>query len=148
MFLPMSWTSPFTVARTILPFALELVASCRSSAAPSLHERLQVGHRLLHGARALDDLRQKHLAGAEEIADDLHAVHQRPFDDVERPRVLLPRLFHVLLDEVDDAVHERVRQPRLDRGLAPRQIVLLHLARALDGRRELDQPLGGIRAAG
>ncbi len=29
----------------------------------------------------LDDLRQEHLAGAEQVADLLHAVHQRPFDD-------------------------------------------------------------------
>ena len=80
-----------------------------------LHERLEVGDRLLHHARALDDLRQEHLAGAEQVADDLHAVHQRPFDDVERPRVLLPRLLDVRLDEVDDAVDERVREPLLDR---------------------------------
>ena len=48
-----------------------------------LHVRKQVRDSLLHGACALDDLWQKHLAGAEEVADDLHAVHQRPFDDVE-----------------------------------------------------------------
>ena len=59
----------------------------------------------------------------------------------------LPRLFDVLLDEVDDAVDERVRQPRLDRAVAPGQIVLLLRARALDRRGELHQPLGGIRAA-
>jgi hypothetical protein len=45
---------------------------------------MQVGDRLLHHARALDHLRQEHLARAEQVADDVHAVHQRPFDDVER----------------------------------------------------------------
>ena len=44
------------------------------------------GDRLLHRARALDDLRQEHLARAEQVADDLHAVHQRAFDDLQRPR--------------------------------------------------------------
>ena len=38
-----------------------------------LHERRQVGDRLLHHARRLHDLRQEHLAGAEQIADDAHA---------------------------------------------------------------------------
>src|SRR5207237_796380 len=80
---------------------------------------------LLHGARALDDLRQEHFARAEEIADDLHAVHQRPFDDVERPLVFPARLLDVGVDEVDDAVHERVREPRLDALRAPREVLLL-----------------------
>ena len=40
----------------------------------------------------------------------------------QRPLVLLPRLLDVRLDEVDDAVHQRVRQPRLDGRLAPREI--------------------------
>ena len=45
----------------------------------------QIGHRLLHHPCRLDDLRQEHLAGAEQVADDVHAVHQRAFDHVERP---------------------------------------------------------------
>jgi hypothetical protein len=43
----------------------------------------QVGDRLLHDARRLDHLRQEHLAGAEQIADHVHAVHQRAFDDLQ-----------------------------------------------------------------
>jgi hypothetical protein len=45
-----------------------------------LHEWLQPGHRSLHGAGALHHLRQEHLAGPEQVADDFHAVHERPFD--------------------------------------------------------------------
>ena len=66
----------------------------------------------------------------------------------KRPRVLLPRLFGVDLDEIDDAVHQRVREPRFDRAFAPRQI----------GRRacvpapftcsaNVTMPLGRVRAA-
>ena len=69
-----------------------------------LHERQQVGDRLLHHARAFHDLREEHLAGAEEIADDVHAVHQRPFDDRERARILLPRFFDVVVEVLDDAL--------------------------------------------
>ena len=67
MFLPMSCTSPLTVAITILPL---LVAPVRSF---SFDVGDQVGHRLLHHAGRLDHLGQEHLAGAEEVADHVHA---------------------------------------------------------------------------
>ncbi len=124
---------------------LERAARGHARLALGFHERLEVGDRALHRPGALDDLRQEHLPGAEQVADDLHAVHQRPFDDVERPRVLPARLFDVGLDEIHDAVHERVRQAGLDRLLAPRQVVLALLAVALDRRGEFDHPLGRVR---
>ena len=55
------------------------------------------------GRSGRDEYLQEHLPGAEEVADDLHAVHQRAFDHVQGPRVLLARLLGVLLDEVDDS---------------------------------------------
>ena len=110
MFLPMSCTSPLTVAITILPLVLCSSAPCRRCFL-LLHERHQVGDRLLHHARRLHHLRQEHLAGAEQVADDVHAVHQRAFDHVERALGLEPRLLGVGLDEIGDAVHQRVREP-------------------------------------
>ena len=53
-----------------------------------LHERHEIGDRLLHHPRRLHHLRQEHLAGAEQIADHVHAGHQRAFDDVQRARGL------------------------------------------------------------
>src|SRR3546814_1341919 len=50
----------------------------------------EVGDGFLHDARAFDHLGQEHLAGAEEVADDVHAVHQRALDDLERLVDLLP----------------------------------------------------------
>jgi hypothetical protein len=47
-------------------------------------KRHQIGHRLLHHAGRLHHLRQEHLAGAEQVADDVHAGHQRAFDDMQR----------------------------------------------------------------
>ena len=45
---------------------------------------LDVGNEVCHGGfhhtRRLDHLRQKHLASAEQIADHIHARHQRAFD--------------------------------------------------------------------
>ena len=146
MFLPMSCTSPLTVAIS------DLAALRSPRPGPGLfllHEGLQVGDRLLHHARALDDLRQEHLAGAEQVADDVHAVHQRPFDDVERLVGLLARLLGVGVDEVDDALHERVRQPLLDGAVAPGVLPLPLAAGAvpLNFVGEGDEALGGVGAA-
>ena len=86
------------------------------------HIRHQIGYGLLHDARRLDHLRQKHPAGAKQIADHVHAVHQRAFDHGERPRRRAPRLLGIDLDEVGDAVHQRVRQPFAHRPFAPSEI--------------------------
>ena len=50
-----------------------------------LDERDQVGDGLLHDAGGLHHLREEHLPGAEQVADDVHAVHQRALDDLDRP---------------------------------------------------------------
>ena len=113
-----------------------------------LHERHQIGDRLLHHARRLHHLRQEHLAGAEQVADDVHAVHQRAFDHVERPLGQLARLLGVGLDEIGDAVHQRMRQPLLHRPLAPGEIdVLGLLPGAAELVRQRQQPLGRVGPA-
>ena len=110
--------------------------------------RLDIGHeigdRLFHDPRALDHLGQEHLSLAEQVADDVHAVHQRPLDHVERPRGRLPRFLGVLDDVFVDAVDQRVRQPRVDGALAPGQVLGLLLCLALYAVRDLEQPLGRV----
>ena len=108
------------------------------------HVRLEVRDGALHRAGALHDLREEHLPGAEEVADDLHPVHQRPLDHVERPRSRRARLLGVLLDEVDHAVDERVREPLADGRLAPGEIELALRRAARDGRGVLDETLRRI----
>src|SRR5205823_2961140 len=83
------------------------------------HERQQVRHRLFHDAGTLYDLRQKHLARAEQIADDVHAVHERTFDELERPFVQVPGFLHILVDEIRDAIDEGMGKAFGDRGVAP-----------------------------
>ena len=113
-----------------------------------LHVRKEAGDRLLHRAGALDDLRQEHLAGAEQVADDAHAVHQRAFDHVERPRQRPTRLLDVLLDEVDDAVDEGVREPLLDAALAPGQVGALAAGASRRPSRQTAPAARWRRAAG
>ena len=68
----MSWTSPFTVASTTRALA---------AGVGLLHVRLEVGDRGLHRLGRLQHERQLHLAAAEQLADDLHAVEQHVVDD-------------------------------------------------------------------
>ena len=99
-------------------------------------------------ARALDDLGQEHLAGAEEVADDAHAVHQRSFDDVDRacrasggpPRC--PRSMKSTMPWTS-AWESR----SLDRGLSPGEVDLALLAAALHVLGELDHALRRVVAA-
>ena len=89
-----------------------------------LHVGLEVRDRPLHRPGALHDLRQEHLPRAEEVADDLHAVHERALDDVQGTRRRESRLLRVLLDEVDDPVHEGMRKPLPHGDFAPREVEL------------------------
>ncbi|MNX96740.1 hypothetical protein D3C86_1290720 [compost metagenome] len=73
-----------------------------------LHEGFQPGHGLLHHAGRLHHLRQEHLARAEQVADHVHPVHQRTFDDVQGALDRQAGLFGVGLDELGDAVDQGV----------------------------------------
>jgi hypothetical protein len=89
---------------TILPLALRR----RRRRLLLLDVRHEVRDGLLHHARALHHLRQEHLAGAEQVADDVHAVHQRPSITSIGRAILQPRLLGVGDDEVGDALDQRV----------------------------------------
>ena len=113
-----------------------------------LDERQQPGHRLLHHPRRFHHLRQEHLAGAEQVADHVHAVHQRAFDHVQRARGLQPRFLGIGLDVGVDAVHQRMAQALAHRLVAPAQVFGLLLAfPALEAVGDLQQALGAVAAA-
>ncbi len=119
-----------------LALGLRLVAFFR------FDEGDQVRHRLLHHAGGLDHLRQEHLARAEQVADHVHAAHQRTFDDFDGARALLAAFLGVLDDEGGDALDQRVFQALADRQRAP-FLVLHFLVRAVtlelvgDGQQRL-----------
>ena len=145
MFLPMSWTSPFTVASSTVP-ALDAAPSSPSA---SMNGR-EVGDRLLHDAGRLDDLREEHLASAEQVADGVHPAHQRPLDDVDGAVGSGARFFDVVLDEHGDAVDQRVVDATRDAPRPPlggRGIDGLGTVTGEPGGR-LEQPLGGVGATG
>ena len=73
-------------------------------------KRLKISHGLLHDAGGFHHLRQEHFALAEQIADHVHAVHQRPFDHFNRTGCLLTRFLGILLNELSNAFYQRVFQ--------------------------------------
>ncbi len=85
------------------------------------------GNGLLHHTGGFDHLRQEHLARTEEIADHIHARHQRTFDDMQRTGRLLARLFRIRIDVFGDAIDQRMLQPLFNGEFAPRQILNLAL---------------------
>ncbi|RMR97359.1 hypothetical protein ALP75_205063 [Pseudomonas syringae pv. actinidiae] len=82
-------------------------------------ERNKVRDRLFHHPCRLHHLRQEHLARAEQVADHVHAGHQRAFDHLDRPGEAQARLFGVLHDMVSDALDQRVLEALVDRPAAP-----------------------------
>ena len=113
----MSWTSPLTVAVTIVPARRPVPSRSR------LEVRDEDRDGLLHDPGALDDLGQEHPAGPEQVADDVHPGHQRALDDVERTGRGEARLLGVLDDVGVDAGHQGVGQALVDRSLAPGQVL-------------------------
>ena len=106
-----------------------------------------MGDRLLHHPRALDHLRQEHLSRAEQVAHDIHPVHQRPLDHVERTPGGDAGLFGVFDHERVDAVDQGVGEACLD-GLVPPFVLAPGCGFRPGGIGNRQKPLGRIVAAG
>ncbi len=113
-----------------------------------LDEGDEMRHGLFHHAGRFDHLRQEHLAAAEKVADDVHAVHQRAFDHLDGPRELLARFFGIGDDMRVDSLDQRMFQPAAHFPAAPlfgRLFVGRTLALVAFG--QIDQPLRRIGTA-
>ena len=68
---------------------------------------------LLHHTGRFNNLRQEHFSFAKQIADDIHAVHQRAFDDLNGSAAavsdLLANLFGIFNNELCIAMDHRMR---------------------------------------
>ena len=127
----------------------DLAGAARFAVLLRFDERHEMRHRPLHHPGALHHLRQEHLADAEQVADGVHAVHQRPLDHVDGPRRGQPRLLGIVDDVAVDAFHQRMAQPFGDRPAAPLGVVRrgCALPGAAVALRRLEQALGGVGAA-
>ena len=102
-----------------LSLRLDFLARRQHGRLFGFHERRQVSHGLLHHARRLDHLGQKHLARSEQVADHFMPSISGPFDDQQRAAQFGAGLLGVDIDVGIDALHQRMRQPLFDRAIAP-----------------------------
>ncbi len=109
MFLPMSWTSPLTVAITTRP--ADFVAPGSFSA--SMYGTRWATARFMTRA-LLTTWGRNILPAPNRSPTTFMPGHQRPFDDVDRALRGLARLLGVLDDERVDALDEGVGQALLD----------------------------------
>ena len=65
-----------------------------------LHEGQEVVYGFLHDSGASHNLWQKHFALAEQVANDLHSLHQRPFNDVEAHGIFCASLVDISFNVV------------------------------------------------
>ena len=108
----------------------------------------EMGHGLLHDPGRLDHLRQEHPAGGEQVAHDVHAIHQRALDHVQRPFAALPGGLGVLHHVGVQPVHQRIAQSLRQRQSAPLLLVaVLPRSLPLVFLRQLQQPLARARVA-
>jgi hypothetical protein len=84
-----------------------------------LHQRLEVGHRGLHGLGGLQHEGKLHLARGEEVADRLHAREKHVVHDLEGGVAGRERLVEIGLDTVAIAVDYALLQPSFDGPVGP-----------------------------
>ena len=70
--------------------------------------RNQYCHGLFHDTCAFDYLWQKHAPVAKQVADHVHAIHQRTFNDIQCLCRILPGFLGVFLDESIDTFNQSV----------------------------------------
>ena len=68
-------------------------------------KRNQVRHRFFHDACGFNHLWQEHLTGTKQVSDDVHAIHQWPFNHMKRFVGLLAGFFGVFFDEFGNPVN-------------------------------------------
>jgi len=98
---------------------------------------------LFHDACGFDDLRQEHFSLSEKIANGIHPVHQRAFDDLNGFATTFQRIlqcfFSVFNNEIRYAVHEGIRQTFIDRVLSPLKVFAFFFGSGLKFTGNIDQ---------
>ena len=144
MFLPMSCTSPFTVASSTRPLVCATAEASRSASMYGI--RCATAFFI---TRALFTTCGRNiLPGAEQVADDVHAGHERALDHLDRALDQAPGLLGVLHDVVRDPFDQRVGQPLA--APAPRarpRSAACAAELALDLVGDGQQPVGGVGPA-
>ena len=107
----------------------------------------QIRDSFFHDTGRFHHLRQEHLAFAKQIADYVHAIHERAFNHFQRFCVVVAGFFHVLVNVLHNALDQAVREALLHGGFAPSQILHFFLALRLNGFGKGHEAFGAIGAA-
>jgi hypothetical protein len=74
--------------------------------------RNQDGNRLLHYTCTLNHLRQEHFAGAKQVTNDVHAIHERAFNHFDWSTACThdfsAQFFSIFFNKSSDAVNQGV----------------------------------------
>ena len=107
----------------------------------------QIGDGFFHDACALHYLWKKHLTGPEEVTHDIHAVHQRTFDELKGPIELLAGFLDIRINVLIESFHQGVCEPLFYGQLPPSLVTALCFATsfAFVAPSQLNQPFCGIR---
>ena len=96
-----------------------LCARIRVGEALGLHERSEPSDGLFHHTGAFDDLRQEHFPCSEKISNDLHALHERTFDNQKGLAVISVSLLGIDINKVHNTLDKRILEPLIHRFLPP-----------------------------
>ena len=131
---------------------IDATAGLIQTTARLIHIRRKNLHSIPHHFSRLDNLRQKHLALAEQLADMLHAIHKRSLDHLHSLSIDLHRLLDVLLQPLSLALHNGLVEPLLKRLLLHSSSTCLSscsrslsLLRGHHLSRLCNQPLSSLR---
>ncbi len=110
------------------PFCRTTVSGKYGSIFFSFQVRFKIGNSLLHHPCAFYNLRKKHFSRAKKISDNIHSIHQGPFDQLKSDRVILPGIFKILFDKICDSTNQCMTQPFFRTSFSPLFIFLFFLS--------------------
>ena len=109
------------------------------------HRRFKVCNRLFHDSCAFYNLGQKHFSRTKQISNDVHAIHQRAFDDMQWSLVKFSTFLNILINVIYDAMNKRMLEPFLDIGFSPCKFFNFRFIFLAQSFCKIDQAFGGVR---
>src|SRR5690625_2550963 len=99
-------------------------------------------HPLLHDACTLYHLRQKHFTRSKKVSHNIHTIHHRTLNYLNRPGIFLTRFLHIRLNVIHNSLHHGMLDALLHRLFPPGIFLLaaLLLPLILDLLCIVDQP--------
>ena len=108
------------------------------------HCGFKVCYSLFHDSCAFYNLRQKHFSRTKQISNDVHAIHQRAFDDMQWSLVKFSTFLNILINVIYDAMNKRMLESFLDIGFSPCKFFNFGFIFLAQSFCKIDQAFGGV----